>query len=86
MQGGKFTVEAVGQSTQFLAGISTWPVDRLFVRVELAQAPALGTGRRQVMRLAATSQVEPRGKISWPSLMQDCAERVALPEVLEDQL
>ena len=57
MQGGKFTVEAVGQSTQFLAGISTWPVDRLFVRVELAQAQALGTGRRQVMRLAATSQV-----------------------------
>jgi hypothetical protein len=53
MQGGKFTVEAVGQSAQFLAGVSTSPVDRLFVRVKLA--PALGTGRRQVMRLAATS-------------------------------
>ena len=38
IQGGKFTVEAVGQSAQFLAGVSTWPVDRLFVCVELAQA------------------------------------------------
>ena len=37
MLGGKFTVEAVGQSAQFLAGVSAWPVDRLFVRVERAQ-------------------------------------------------
>lgn len=55
-------------------------------RGQTSERPTLGTGKRQVTRKVATSQVGPRGKKSWPWLAHESAASAARPEVLADQV